>query len=168
MNAIAAILQALKTWPETPTLELEDKEPLELAEVYNRLGEIGQVVSALKRIVAEDLAVKLDGRSLRYGETIFRNAAKGSAQIRDDQLWWLDVVDGLKATSRPEDLLAALYPASNVRVTALPKLAAVLGVGHDELKSKHVTYAPATSPLMTMPLSRAPVWLQKLEDGEIR
>lgn len=169
MNPIALILSALKTWPEPYTLDLEEADPMALAELHSRLTEISQVINDLKKQVAADMGTKLAGRTLRYGQTIFRGIpTKGSAKIKDEGLWWQDVVDGLKATSKPEVLLGALFPASSVRLTALPKLASVLGVEFQELRDKYVTYADSSIPIQVMPVSKAPAYLAKLEDGEIK
>lgn len=167
MNPIAAILAALKTFPEPPSLELDGKEPVELAEAYNRLGEIGQVVTALKRLVAEDLAAKLDGKTLRYGDT-FLGPATGTPTVVDEDLWWKTVLEGLMESPRPVDLLASLFPSSSLRLTALPKLAAALGVEHDDLRKSLIGWKDPSTPLKVTPLSRAPVYLQKMEDGTIR
>lgn len=168
MNAIYAVIDSLKTWPEPPSLELEGKEPLELAEVHSRLGEIAQVVRELQRIVAQDLATKLDGKTLRYGNTFYRPGGRGSHRVTDEAAWWPAVLQGLMDSPRPIDLLAALYPASSVRLTALPKLAAALGVEYAELKQAHIGYAESTMPLSVIPQSKAPQYLQTMEDGEIR
>lgn len=163
------ILNALRTWPEPYTLDLEEAEPVTLAELHSRLGEISQVINDLKKQVAVDLGGKLAGRNLRYGDTIYRGIpTKGSAKIVDDKAWWPVVLDGLMQSPRPLDLLAALYPASSVRLTALPKLAAALGVEFDELRKAHVTYADSSVPIQVMPVAKAPQYLQALEDGEIR
>ena len=169
MNPVALILNALKTWPEPYTLELDEAEPISLAELDSRLGEIRQVINELKKQVQGELAAKLAGRNLRYGDTIYRGVpTKGSARIVDDTKWWPVVLDGLMQSPRPVDLLAALYPASSVRLTALPKLAAALGVEYDELRKQHVEYAESSVPIQVMPVARAPMFLQTLEDGEVR
>lgn len=168
MNAIAAILQALKTWPEPPTLEVDGVELLEVAEFHSRLAEIGQVVSELKKIAALDLAAKLDGKAFRYGESIIRPNFRGAPKIKNDDAWWSDVIVGLQASPNPKALLAALYPASSVRLGALPKLAAALSEEAGELRERNIEYQEPTSPLSVMPMSKAPKFLQDMEEGDIR
>lgn len=169
MNPVAMILNALKVWPEPYELELEEADLMQLAELDSRLGEIRQVIAALKKQVQADLAVKLDGKTLRYGDSLFRGVPlRGSVRVGPEELWWEDVVEGLKATAQPEALLKALFPATSVRLTALPKLASVLGVDHDVLRDKYVTFAESGNPLTVLPMSKAPQYLANLEDGELR
>lgn len=167
MNVIAKIVDADKIYPEPLTLELEDLGPVELAELHSRLARFGQVVAELKKLVALDLAAKLDGKTLRYGDT-FLGPASGAPTVKDEELWWKTVLEGLMESPRPVDLLASLFPASSLRLTALPKLAAALGVDHDDLRRDHIGWKEPSSPLKVVPLSRAPQYLQKMEDGEIR
>lgn len=168
MNPIGLILNADKIFPEPLTLELEGEEPLALAELHSRLTRIGQIVSELKKLVAADLAGKIP-TALRYGDTVYRASnGRGTAKVRDDFDWWVAVVDGLKESPRPEALIAALFPSSSVRLTALPKLEAALSLEEGRLKDLYVTYDPPSTPLSVMPIQKAPKYLQDLEEGEIR
>lgn len=169
MNAMAMILNADKVFPEPLTLELDDAEPAADAELLSRLTRIGQIVAELKKIVAADLAGKLGESALRYGDTVYRASnGRGTAKIGHEASWWEEVIEGLKRSPDPAGLLAALYPASSVRLTALPKLSAALSLEGDVLKKTHIVYDPPSTPLSVMPIQKAPKYLQDLEEGEIR
>lgn len=170
-NAVGAILNADKVWPEPLSLPdaLEGVDPVTLAEARSRLAQIGQIVRELVKVVDQELAGSLEHSALRYGNDVYRPSnGRGTAKVVDEVLWWDEVLEGLKSSPVPVALLSALFPASSVRLTALPKLAAALGEEADDFKSRHVFYEPSTSPLSVMPIQRAPKFLQDLEDGEIR
>lgn len=171
MNVVAWVIDALKTHPEPvsmPEAITEDSTLLELAEARSRLSAIAQVATDLRRLVDRELAGKIP-TAFRYGEDVYRPAnGAGKAKVADETTWWPMVLQGLMDSPRPLELLSNLYPASSVRLTALPKLAAALGIEHDELRSHHIVYDPPTSPLSVMPRSKAPKFLQDLEEGEVR
>ena len=166
-----AIAAADRTWPEPVSLpdDLADASPLQLAEARSRLVHIIQVAGELRELIDAELAGVLQGSAFRYGDDLLRpSAGRGSAKIADPETWWPDVVEGLQASHNPEGLLAALYPASAVRLTALPKLAAALSCEVDDLRGRHVVYDPPTSPLTVMPMTKAPKFLADLAEGELR
>ena len=168
-NPLAWVADALKFWPEAPTLpedQVEHAEPVELAEWRNRLVEIAQVATELRRQLDVQMVATLNGAALRYGDNIIRAAgSRGRPKVKDPGEWWAVVVDGLKATPNPVGLLAALYPANSVRLSALPALAAAVGDEPEELREAHIDYDLPTSVLSVVPISRAPKYLQKLEEG---
>lgn len=169
-NAGTAILDALKI-PSEPQLPdaLVGATPLELAEARNRIAQIVKAGRDIGKLIDYELAGALQGSALNYGGQIIRSAnGGGTAKVKDDDHWWDTVVKGLQLSPRPVDLLSALYPASAVRLTALPKLAAALGEEPFDLKRTHIEYGPPTSPLSVMPKDKAPKYLQDLEEGEIR
>lgn len=167
-NALAAVADALKTWPETVSFpeRLEDATPVELAEARSRLAQISQAATELRRLVDRELAVQLNGGTLRYGDSIIRGSGRGAAKIVDPESWWRMVVQGMGASTNPIGLLSALYPANSVRLTALPGLAAALNVDADTLKSTMVDYDEPASPLSVMPVSKVK-WAQGLQEGEV-
>lgn len=170
MNPLAWVVDALKV-PREPMLpeSLEGATPLQLAEAKNRLQEISRVAYQLRLLIDAELAGALQGSALRYGDTVYRaSGGRGTAKVVDEVLWWDEVVEGLKASPVPVALLSALFPASSVRITALPMLAAALGEEADEFKNRHIFYDPPSSPLSVMPIQKAPKYLQDLEEGELR
>lgn len=169
MNPLAWILDSLKVHPEPASIpDVTDLTPVELAEIRSRLQTFAQVATELRRLVDQELASKIP-TALRYGEDIYRPSnGRGSAKVVVESLWWVAVVDGLKASPDPEGLLAALYPASSVRLTALPKLAAALSEEVETLRDVHIRYDPPSSALSVKPRSQSPKFLQDMEEGEIR
>lgn len=167
-NALGAIVDALKTWPEPVSLPeaLIDATPVELAEARNRLQECSLVAAALRKTVDVLLASHLTGGALRYGESIMRPAYRGRPKVID-QGWWEMVVDGLSKSDSPEALLSALYPASSVRLTALQQLAEALGVEEQAIRQTFIEYDEPTAVLDVVPLSKAPQWAQQLEEGKV-
>lgn len=170
MNPLAWVVDALKV-PREPMLpeSLTDATPIQLAEARSRLQEISRVANELRKLVDQELAGALQGSALNYGGQIIRSAnGRGSAKVIEGVGWWDTVLEGLKQSPNPVGLLASLYPASSLRLTALPMLAAALSREPAELKSEFIIYEPATSPLSVMPIDRAPKYLQDLEEGQIR
>lgn len=173
MNVVAWVLDALKVYPEPASLpeSLTDATPIQLAEARSRLSQIAQVATELRKLVDQELAGALQGSALRYGDSVYRASnGRGTAKVASscEGEWWDDVVLGLKNSPRPAELLAALYPASSVRLTALPKLEAALSYDTDELKNHYIRYDPPSTPLSVMPIAKAPKYLQDLEEGELR
>lgn len=171
MNVVAWVVDALKTHPEPVSLPdaLVEAAPLELAEARSRLQQIGQVANELRKLIDVELAGALQGSALNYGGQIIRSAnGRGSAKVIEGIGWWDAIVEGLKRSPNPVGLLASLYPASSVRLTALPKLAEALSRDTDGLRLEFITYDEPTSPLSVMPLDKAPKYLQDLEEGQIR
>lgn len=168
-NPLAWVADALKYWPEAPLLDeaqVEHASPVSLAEWRNRLVLIAQVATELRRQLDVQMVATLNGAALRYGDSIIRAAGpKGRAKVKHPAEWWEVVVEGLKATPRPAALLNALYPASSVRLSALPMLAAAIGDEPDKLREEYIDYDLPTSVLSVMPIDRAPKYLQKLEEG---
>jgi hypothetical protein len=170
-NAVTAIIDADKTWPESVSLPdaLEDASPVQLAEARFRFSRLAQVAGALRRAVDDELADKLNGGALRYGDDIIRpNNGRGAAKVIDAESWWGYVVKGL-AQLDPEGstaLLSALYPASSVRLTGLRALADTVGVEEQTLRDTFISYDHPSSSLSVMPRDRAPKWTQTLEEGE--
>jgi len=167
-NPLTAVADALKVWPEEVSYpeRLEGASPVELAEARSRLQQIGQAANELRRLVDRQLAVDLDGGTLRYGDSVIRVSGRGSAKVVDRDAWWRAVAQGVEMSENPTALLGALYPADSVRLTAIPALAAVLEVDPDAFKTTMIDYAPPTSPLSVMPISKAK-WAQDLEEGEV-
>jgi hypothetical protein len=168
-NPVAAILIADKIWPEHPSFpeSLENATPLELAEARSRLAQIGQIASELRKLVDQQLAEELANGSLRYGDSIIRPAYRGRPKVVDEGAFWDAVVAAVDQSLTPDALLSALFPASSVRLGALTKLAAQLEVDPDTLKQTLIDYEPPTAALDVIPISKARVWEQKLEDGQI-
>lgn len=169
MNPLAWILDSLKVHPEPASIpDVSDLSPIELAEIRSRLATFAQVATELRRQVDQELASKIP-TALRYGEDIYRPAnGGGKAKVVHESLWWMNVVEGLKQSPRPHDLIEALFPASSVRLTALPKLDAALGFDTGTIKAAHIDYDPPTAPLSVTPRSKAPKFLQDMEEGDIR
>lgn len=170
MNPLAWILDSLKVHPEPVSIpDVSELTPIELAEIRSRLQTFSQVATELRKLVDQELAGALQGSALRYGDTVYRASnGRGTAKVVDENCWWADVVEGLQHSPNPEGLLAALFPASSVRLTALPKLIAA-GTEHgEELKTRHFAYDPPSTPLSVMPIQKAPKYLQDLEEGELR
>lgn len=168
-NAMAAIVDALKTHPEPVSLpeSLEDANRMQLAEARSRLAQIVQVANELRRLVDRSLAAQLAGGAFRYGDTIMRSATRGRLKIVDTERWWEAVVTGLSKVDSPEGLLGALYPAGSVRLTALAQLAEALGVPDAwALRDTFIEFDEPTAILDVVPLSKAPKWAQKLDEGQ--
>lgn len=172
MNPLAWILDSLKTHPEPAQLpDLTEATPLELAEARSRLATFAQVATELRRLTDRELAERLDGKAFRYGEDVYRPSnGKGSAKVQDAHAWWHLVATALSQMDEEHMalFLNALYPASSVRLTALPKLAENLGIEVESVRDTFIVYDPPTSPLSVMPRSKAPKFLQDMEEGEIR
>lgn len=172
MNPLGWVLNALKTWPEPPNLpaEIDDLTPLELAEIRSRLQTFAQVATELRRQVDQELAGRIP-TALRYGEDVYRPSnGRGSAKVVDDEAFYEAVAAGIERSEDYEipHLLAALFPTHSVKVGGLPSLAEVLDVPPDVLKETLIGYGVPSSPLSVMPMSKAPKFLQDLEEGEIR
>lgn len=172
MNPLGWVLNALKTWPEPPNLpaEVDDLTPLELADIRSRLQTFAQVATELRRQVDQELAAKIP-TALRYGEDIYRPSnGKGSAKVVDDEAFYEAVARGFECTEdyQVAGLIAALFPTHSVRLGGIPKLAEALDVHPDILKDTLFAYGPPPSPLEVKPISKAPRFLQDMEEGEIR
>src|SRR5688572_17248320 len=108
---------------------LTDATPIQLAEARSRLAQISQTATDLRKLVDAELAGALQGSALNYGGQIIRSSnGRGTAKVTDPEMWWQMVEAGLAKTEDQAGLLASLYPADAVRLTAIPKLAAALGV----------------------------------------
>lgn len=169
-NALAALVDALKMWPEPVSLpeRLEDAEPIQLAEARNRFALIAQCATELRKLVDVELATHLtDGKVLPYGDDIIRQSTRGRPKIVDADSWWTMVGMACELVESPGVLLSALYPADAVRLGALPQLAEVLGVNLAALKDTMIEYAEPTAPLSVMPLAKAPMWTHGLKEGEV-
>lgn len=168
-NPLAWVADALKYWPEAPTLpddQIEHAQPIEMAQWRNRLVEITQVATELRRQLDVAMVARLNGAALRYGNNIIRAAGtRGRPKVKDPGEWWAVVVDGLKVTPNPVGLLAALYPANSLRLSALPMLAAAVSDEPENLREAHIDYDLPTSVLSVVPIDRAPKYLQQLEEG---
>lgn len=173
MNLLAWVVDALKV-PSEPMLPeaLTDASPIQLAEARSRLQEISRVANELRKLVDQELAGALQGSALNYGGQIMRpNNARGSAKVIDSEAWWAFVdycMQQVEETYDRAKILNSLYPASSLRLTALPKLAEVADMAVEQLKDTFITYDPPTSPLSVMPKDKAPKYLQDLEEGQIR
>lgn len=169
MNVVAWILDALKVWPEPAQLpeSLDGATPQQLAEARSRLQQISQITTELRRLVDVQLAGWLDGGAMRYGDSLLRPAGRGRPRIVDKGLWWDMVTEGVRHSDDPAGLLAALYPADSVRLTALPKLAEVLEVDERSIRDTMVDYDPPTALISAMPMSKAPKWAQALGEGQL-
>lgn len=167
-NAMAAVVDALKTHPEPVSLPeaLEDANRMQLAEARSWLAQIAQVAGELRRLVDRMLAAQLAGGALRYGDQIMRPALRGRPKITDRGLWWDMVTEGVLKSDDPSALLAALYPADSLRLTALSQLADVLETSLEGLRDTMLEWEPPTATLDVMPISKAPKWAQKLEEGQ--
>lgn len=167
-NPLAAFIDALKTWPEQVQLPeaLLDATPVELAEARNRYQAYSQCATELRKTIDTLLASHLAGGALRYGESIMRPAYRGRPKVVDDG-WWETVISGLSRSDHPEGLLGALYPASSVRLTALPQLAEALGYEDDtSLRDTFIEYELPTMTLDVLPLAKAPKWTHQLAEGQ--
>ena len=173
MNPLAWVVNSLRTHPEPasfPEELAENATLIELAEARSRLSVIARVTTDLRRQVDGELAKRLEGKALRYGEDIMRPAWSGSAKVTDPERWWLYVVEALEKL--PADakagLLQALYPANAVRITALKWLAEIQEVSEKTIRWTFIHHDPPTSPLKVEPRSKAPKYLQSLKEGEVR
>lgn len=168
-NALAALVDALKTHPEPVSLpeKLEDADVTELAEARNRFAQIAQCATELRKLVDSEIAEHLDGGALRYGDDIIRQSSRGRPKIVDHESWWTMVGMACELVESPGTLLSALYPADAVRLGALPQLADILGVNLEALKDTMIEYAEPTAPLSVMPLAKAPMWTHGLKEGEV-
>lgn len=166
-NALGAIVDALKTWPEPVFLpeSLEDANRTQLAEARSRLAQIAQVAGELRRLVDRTLAGQLAGGAFRYGESIL-TPAYGKAKIIDDEQFYLAVSKGLAQTDDTFGLIAALFPTHSVKTKGLPQLADALGVDAKTLKRTLVDYEAPSSPIKVTALKDAPIWQQKLDEGQ--
>lgn len=164
-NPLAWVVDGLKVRPEEPELpgEVDEFTVDELISHRNRLREISQTATELRRLVDAVIVEKLAGAGHRYGDTIVREGAlRRKVVVRDVAEWWELVVEALKATPSPDRLLAALYPADKLKVTGLPFLAEALSVESIDL----VDVEYRGKGLTETPRSRAPKYLQRLEDGQ--
>lgn len=168
-NAMSAVVDALKTHLEPVSIpeSLQDATPIQLAEARSRLQQISQVANELRKTVDVLLASYLAGGALRYGESIMRPAWRGRPKIVEGAPWWEVVLQGLSLTDSPEALLAALYPANAVRLTALTQLAEALGDDERALRDTFIEYDEPTAVLDVMPISKAPKWAQRLSEGQM-
>lgn len=168
-NAVAAILDADKTYPEPVQLPdaLVDATPQELAEGRSRLLQLAQVARELVKTIDVELAEALQGGAMRYGESLLRPAGRGRARIVDKTLWWDMVTEGVLKSDNPAGLLSSLYPADSVRLTALVKLAEELDIAESSIRSTMIFYEEPTALISVMPLSRAPKWAQALSEGQL-
>lgn len=169
MNPLAWVVIALKTWPEALSLPeaLEDASPEQLAEARSRLAEIGQIVTELRKLVDRQLVPHLEGGVMRYGDTILKPSSRGRPIVVDPDGWWSAVSQGVARSENGAELLAALYPASAVRLGAIPKLALALEVDPQALRSTFIDWEPPSSVIDAQPLSKAPLWTHKLADGQL-
>lgn len=169
VNPLSWVADGLKVWPEPPSGPdwLDEMSPMVLAEARNRLQMISQVATELRKLVDSQLVATLNGAALRYGDTILReNQSHGRVFVKDIPAWWETVVRGLKATPNPEGLLGVLYPPSALRLTGLKMLAEAVAEDAAELRAAHIGHELPTSPLSAMPISKAPKFLQRLEEGQ--
>lgn len=168
-NAVAAILNGLKVFPEPMQLpdSLVDASPLDLAEGRSRLLQIAQVSRELVKLIDAELAVHLEGGALRYGDSLLRPAGRGRPRIVDKVMWWDMVTKGVMEADDPASLLSALYPADSVRLTALQQLAKVLDVPEESIRSTMISYEEPTALISVMPMSKAPKWAQALKEGQL-
>jgi hypothetical protein len=168
---MAWVVDALKVSPEHASLPdvLVDASPQQLAEARSRLQQISQVATELRKIVDAELAVYLQGGAMRYGDQIIRPSTNGRPTVVDPEGWWSMVADAVVGRSIPAAaaLLAALYPANAVRLTGLSRLADEYNYDLAALRSTFIEYDPPTSSLSVMPISKAPKWAQKLEEGQL-
>lgn len=168
-NAVAAILDADKTYPEPVQLPdaLEGGTPQDLAEARSRLLQLAQVARELVKTIDVELVAHLDGGALRYGDSLLRPAGRGRPRIVDKTLWWDMVTEGVLKSDNPAGLLSSLYPADSVRLTALMQLAEVLDIPEQSIRSTMIDYEPPTALISVMPMSRAPKWAQALSEGQL-
>lgn len=169
MNPLAWILDSLKTHPEPAQLpDLTDATPLELAEARSRLATFAQVATELRRLIDLELATKIP-TALRYGEDVYRPSnGKGTAKLVGPVEFFEVVADAVALSDNPAELLSSLFPGSSVRLTALPKVAKLIGFSDEAFRDTFFDYEPSTAPLSVMPMSKAPKFLQDMEEGEIR
>lgn len=170
-NAMAAVVDTLKVSPEHASLPdaLVDATPQQLAEARSRLQQISQVATDLRKLVDAELATHLQGGAMRYGDQIFRPNGRGAAKVNDAEDWWNLIAGASRLLPLDEvgSLLGSLYPANAVRLTALPQLAELMGYSNEGLRSTFIEYESPSSPLSVMPISKAPKWAQKLEEGQL-
>ena len=138
----------------------------ELVEWRNDLAVIGQALKLLRAAVDDEIADRLgDGGSARFGDTVYRVYPAGRWKAHDPKGLALWVSRG------NEDLaqrIHAVYGGS-IRVTAIRALAeaedTISGQAVVETFLERVKEEPK---LHALPLDRAPPWLQKLQEGEVR
>jgi hypothetical protein len=168
---MAWVVDTLKVSPEHASLPdaLVDATPQQLAEARSRLQEISQVATELQKIVDAELAIHLQGGAMRYGDQIFRPNGRGAPKVTNADMWWPFVTRTLfhvDKSMRPI-VMDALYPASAVRLTGLKILATAAETDEQTIKETFIHYDPPTSPLSVIPISKAPKWAQKLEEGQL-
>ena len=168
-NAVAAILDGLKVYPEPMQLpeSLMEATPQELAAGRSRLLQVAQVCRELVKLIDAELAPHLEGGAMRYGNDLLRPAGRGRPRIVDKTLWWDMVTEGVQHADDPAGLLSSLYPADSVRLTALVKLAEVLDIPEQSIRSTMIDYEEPTALISVMPMSKAPKWAHSLEEGQL-
>lgn len=166
-DPFAAIQSALRVHPEPLSFPegLEDAEPIDLAEARNALAQVATVATELRKIIDQELAGQI-GNGLRYGDTILRPAG-GVAKVVDADAFYACVNQGLAKYETRDTLIRALFSPHSVKLGGLPILASILDVPADVLKESLIDYDPPTSAIHSIPIAKAPKYLQKLEDGQI-
>lgn len=170
MNPHAWLADAERVWPERLSLpdELDGADRLTLAEARSRLKALGRIVDELKRLVDRELAPKLAGGALRYGDEILTMSGKGKTTVVDSDGWWRIIAQTLSTISVEDGagLLDALYPADKVRVSAIPQLARMTGYSEAALRSTFIDSGDPSSPIATLPRARWYKWHRRLADGQ--
>ena len=170
-DPLQAVVDARRVYPEPlslpESLDDDNADAVTLAEARMQLVEMGQIVTELRKLVDEALAVYLPGGALRYGNQIIRLAGRGRARVVDKEQWWDMVAFAVGKTDNPAALLSTLYAADSVRLTGLPQLAAVLDLELETIRDTMIDYDPPTALLSVMPVDRAPKWAQRLQEGQL-
>lgn len=168
-NALAALVDALKVWPEELTLPepLEDGTAVELAEARNRFQQMSQTANELRRLVDHRLAELLKGGGLPYGNTWYRPATTGKARVIDEAYFYEAAAKAVRLAPDPQAMLAALFPTDRVKVGGLSLMAEVLKLEEQVLKDTLFAYDDPSSPLDVVTGSRVPKFVGKLREGEV-
>ena len=149
-------------WVPFDENEYADLEPAELDEIINKLHSLAMALINVRDHAKVTLAEKIgvDG-SYRIGPNIHRVKAtsKLSNALTPKQMF--DVFG-----ERIVDLFP--MPVRDMRKTALKAIAKERGVKFDTLWETLVEETDGPPKLETMPISKAPKYLQELEEGELR
>ena len=168
-NAIAALVDALKTWPEPVELPnaLIDADHVQLADARSRLQQISQCANELRKVIEGELVERLDGAPMRYGDTIIEANRRGTHKVSDIDMWWDAVAKATETSEDPAGLLASLYRADGLRLGGLKQLAEELHTDVKTVRNTFIAWEPPTAGVSVRPISQVSQELQKLEDGEV-
>ena len=135
-----------------------------LVEWRNNLAGIGQAVKLIRGAVDSEIAGRLgDGGSARFGDTVYRVYPAGKWKAHDPKGLASWVAQGNKGIAQR---IHAVY-GGTVRVKAIRALAQDDSVGVQGVVETFLEKVNEEPKLHALPRDKAPVWLQKLREGEV-